>query len=151
MVRNGLVENVIIWDGLGEWKPEEGCVAIRSDDAQIGWVYDGETFSPPERYTEEPGLVHPPESVTRRQFALELLGHGIVSADEAVALAARAEPPEMMASFIATMPKLEQAMARIDMAADNYAIDNPLILSLFSALGKSESERDAFFVSAAAR
>lgn len=93
----------------------------------------------------------PPTSVTRRQFALELLAQGIVTAEEAVALAARAEPPAMVENFIASLAEFEQAVARIDMAADSYAFDNALLKALFAALGKSEDDRSAFFVSASGR
>lgn len=45
----GLVENVCEWDGVSEWTPAEGHVAVASDEAGPGWIYDAEsqTFSPP--------------------------------------------------------------------------------------------------------
>lgn len=45
----GIVENLILWDGVTDWSPPEGCIAIETDIAQIGWSYvDGEFIAPPE-------------------------------------------------------------------------------------------------------
>lgn len=47
----GIVENVVVWDGSVEsgWSPPEGCIAIQSDVAGIGWTYvDGVFIAPPE-------------------------------------------------------------------------------------------------------
>ena len=49
VVRDGVVENLIIWDGGAEgWQPPEGSIAVLiPDDASvsIGGTYDGEKFS----------------------------------------------------------------------------------------------------------
>lgn len=44
-----LVVNVALWDGETEWHPGEGLIAVRSDEAGIGWTWDAETgeFSAP--------------------------------------------------------------------------------------------------------
>lgn len=36
VIRDGVVENVIIWDGVTDWTPPEGCTVERSDTLQIG-------------------------------------------------------------------------------------------------------------------
>ena len=43
MIRNGVVENVSLWDGdLAKWQPPEGIVCIPApDDVGIGWTWDG--------------------------------------------------------------------------------------------------------------
>jgi len=45
-----IVINVCLWDGVTPWQPPEGCIAVQSDTAQIGWIYDPSTgtFTPPE-------------------------------------------------------------------------------------------------------
>jgi hypothetical protein len=44
----GIVTNMILWDGINDWTPEEGFFVIQSDVPQIGWTYeDGEFFAPP--------------------------------------------------------------------------------------------------------
>lgn len=43
----GIVENVALWDGIAEWAPPDGCEAIQSDTAWMGWSYADGVFSPP--------------------------------------------------------------------------------------------------------
>ena len=46
----GVVDSVIIWDGTESsgWAPPEGCIAVQSDTAQVGWDYaDGVFTAPP--------------------------------------------------------------------------------------------------------
>lgn len=61
----GAVINATLWDGLSDWTPGSGLSAIPSDEAQIGWTYDGQTFSSPA--APEPA---PPEPfrVTKSRF-----------------------------------------------------------------------------------
>jgi hypothetical protein len=43
IVVGGVVENVIIWDGVAEWNPPDGAtvIALNVDEAcDIGWTYD---------------------------------------------------------------------------------------------------------------
>jgi hypothetical protein len=42
-----IVVNVVCWDGEAEWSPPEGCIAVESDFAGIGWVYSGGSFFAP--------------------------------------------------------------------------------------------------------
>lgn len=43
----GIVVNIIIWDGVAEWSPPDGCIAIQSDTAQIGWTYSDGVLTAP--------------------------------------------------------------------------------------------------------
>jgi hypothetical protein len=45
-----IVTNVIEWDGVSDWAPDEGFFVIQSDTANIGDTYDPEngTFTPPD-------------------------------------------------------------------------------------------------------
>ncbi|MFS2113629.1 hypothetical protein [Herbaspirillum frisingense] len=51
MVENGVVANLIEWDGDVEtWAPPEETVMVLVEPAQfvdIGWLHDGEKFSAP--------------------------------------------------------------------------------------------------------
>lgn len=43
----GSVINIVLWDGVEEWAPDDGFLAIQSDSAQIGWSYVDGKFNPP--------------------------------------------------------------------------------------------------------
>ena len=50
IIRNGIVEEVIIWDGKAKWSPPEGtiCLSCEKQDAKIGDLYqNGEFVTPP--------------------------------------------------------------------------------------------------------
>lgn len=49
VVINGVVVNIVVWDGNNEWKPEEGETVKLSEDAGIGWHYKDGEFTPPEQ------------------------------------------------------------------------------------------------------
>ena len=36
IIRDGIVENIILWDGVSDWTPPEGCTVRQSDTLQIG-------------------------------------------------------------------------------------------------------------------
>lgn len=40
IIRDGVVENVIIWDGVTPYTPPEGCELRQSDTLQIGDAAD---------------------------------------------------------------------------------------------------------------
>lgn len=46
LVKNGIVENMIEWDGGTEYVPGEGCEVILADnqEVQIGYKFDGKKF-----------------------------------------------------------------------------------------------------------
>lgn len=52
IVKDGMVVNVVVWDGNTEWQPPEGTTAIKVTEetgpAYIGFPYaDGRFTSPP--------------------------------------------------------------------------------------------------------
>jgi hypothetical protein len=49
IIRNGVVENVHLWDGdLSKWQPPEGTISIPApDDIGIGWSWEGENWIEP--------------------------------------------------------------------------------------------------------
>lgn len=49
-MREGVVENVVEWDGESDWNPPEGSVAIMLKPGETtgpGWAYDGDIYTPP--------------------------------------------------------------------------------------------------------
>lgn len=56
VVKNGVVVNIVLWDGENDWEPEDGQIAVpipppvdNEQEAGIGWSYsDGTFIAPPE-------------------------------------------------------------------------------------------------------
>ncbi|MFW5401370.1 tail fiber assembly protein [Yersinia sp. 1252 StPb PI] len=49
VVLNGVVINIVVWDGVTEWQPNEGEAIVATDEIGIGWYYaDGTFTAPPE-------------------------------------------------------------------------------------------------------
>lgn len=48
MIRNGVVENICLWDGdLKTWQPPEGIDMVKAPNfLGIGWRYDGAWHEP---------------------------------------------------------------------------------------------------------
>lgn len=87
-------------------------------------------------------------TLTRRQFCLALVTHGILSNDDAV-LAAKGEWPTALDSFLEYAPLTEAQIteARIEWAAAGIIERmNPLVLTLGSWLGLTDAQIDAMFV-----
>lgn len=47
LIKNGVVENVVIWDGEGDIFADYTTVSIDGLTAGIGWSYDGKMFTAP--------------------------------------------------------------------------------------------------------
>lgn len=47
LVKNGIVENVVAWDGVSEYDPGPEYTLVETAEAAIGWTYDGNAFVPP--------------------------------------------------------------------------------------------------------
>lgn len=47
VIINGVVANVVVWDGKSEWIPPEGETVPLADNGGIGWSYSDGRFSPP--------------------------------------------------------------------------------------------------------
>ncbi len=44
VVRDGVVENVVLWDGESDWAPPEGSILVETAAAGPGDTYDGAKF-----------------------------------------------------------------------------------------------------------
>ena len=49
MIQNNVVQNIAIWDGISLWKPQNYILVdiTNQPSVDIGWSYDGTSFSPP--------------------------------------------------------------------------------------------------------
>lgn len=53
VVQNGVVTNLVAWDGKSEFKPEKADIVKCVGDVGIGWSYDGKKFIKPEDKTAQ--------------------------------------------------------------------------------------------------
>lgn len=52
MIKNGIVENIAIWDGVAEWHPEGyDLVDVTEINCHIGDLYNNGVFETPESET----------------------------------------------------------------------------------------------------
>jgi hypothetical protein len=55
MIRGGVVENVVLWDGESAWSPGPDWFVLDCPEAVgPGWTYDNSDFSPPPQPEPEP-------------------------------------------------------------------------------------------------
>lgn len=50
LIRNNIVENLVVWDGVELYNPGADYILVKVENGAvvgIGWVYDGTTFAPP--------------------------------------------------------------------------------------------------------
>lgn len=49
LVKNGVVDNIAEWDGQAAWNPGDEYTKVNVDEitCEIGYTYDGETFTKP--------------------------------------------------------------------------------------------------------
>jgi len=57
LVENGIVQGILVWDGVTPWEPNPGVQVIEvPDDVDVhaNWLYDGQTFTDPNPPVEIP-------------------------------------------------------------------------------------------------
>lgn len=125
IIENGAVVNVALADEpLADNWNEAGI-------AQIGWLYDGQTFTPP---PPEPEPV--PDAVSMRQARLALSRNGLLANAE---------------TAIAGMTGSAGDEARIEWEyATELRRDHPLVVALGQTLGLDDAAKDDLFRQAAA-
>lgn len=54
MIKDGIIQNIALWDGIAEWKPAGYELIDISNrlEVDIGWAYDGQSFQPPSQDQE---------------------------------------------------------------------------------------------------
>lgn len=106
----------------------------------LAWLEEGNT---PEPYIPPPPPV--PQSITRRQCAIELRERNLITAQEALDMTKTGEVPSMVAQIFASMSTDDRILAETDFAADTYMRSNPLLIQIMSASGATEEDIDDFF------
>jgi hypothetical protein len=95
----------------------------------------------------EPVIV--PDTISRRQCATKLKRIGLISQEEAVAMAANATVPAFIQSFFAKMDPEARDDAELLMTAQEFKRNNPVLVAAFHAGGMKDTDIDDFFISAA--
>lgn len=146
------------WRAL-QWDEDRGWIEVHRGDriwlSDIGTVqpfidmYNAQAAEPGEPDVSDVPLV--PQSITRRQCALQLLAMGAITAQEALDMTKTATVPAAIAQILdaqvanGAMTAEQRILAEIDFAAMNYYRNN----SLLSLMGLTEQEIDGFFIAAA--
>jgi hypothetical protein len=112
----------------------------------LEWLAEGNT---PEPYVAPPPPV--PQSITRRQCAIELRERTLITPQEALDMTKYGEVPAMVATLLQSMTESDRINAETDFAADTYLRSNALLNQIMTASGASEEDIDDFFRSAEER
>ena len=112
----------------------------------LEWLAEGNT---PEPYVPPPPPV--PQSITRRQCAIELRERTLITPQEALAMTKYGDVPSMVVTYFNTMSNTDIIKAETDFAADTYLRSNPLLVQIMTASGANTQQIDDFFTSAATR
>ena len=112
----------------------------------LQWLEEGNI---PEPYIPPPPPV--PQSITRRQCAIELRGRTLITPLEALNMTKTATPPAMIQTIFDAMTENDKILAETDFAADTYLRTNPLLIQIMTSTGATEEEIDGFFRSAVTR
>lgn len=108
--------------------PDAVCIAANT--GSIGWMWDGETLTPP-----PPAPAAVPAAVTMRQARLALLGAGLLANIDAA---------------IDALPSPQKEAARIEWEySQEVQRHNGFVSLLAPALGLTDAQTDALFVQAA--
>jgi len=99
--------------------------------------------------TEETEYV--PQSITRRQCAVELRERQLITPQEALDMTRIDTPPALVAQIFSAMSTNDRIVAETDFAADTYLRTNPLLIQIMSETGATEDDIDQFFRDASAR
>lgn len=125
VIENGVITNTVVVNNLTDIP---NLVAAVGNEG-IGWLYDGESFSPP-----PPPPVQIPQEITMRQARLALLDIGLL-ANVPVA--------------IDSLPEPDKTKAQIEWEYSNaLQRGNPFVAVLGTALGLSSQDIDNLFITA---
>ena len=136
-IRNGVVENIADTAPPVGWSLP-GMSVVQSDTANVGDLYDGTAFSPPQAPV--------PRALSRRQFIVGMLTEGFITAADADALSATGAIPAPFAAVAAQLPADQQVIARVTIrTATEFYRDNPLMIAGLGVVGATEAQLDEFF------
>ena len=112
----------------------------------LQWLAEG---NKPEPYVPPPPPI--PQSITRRQCAIELRERTLITPQEALAMTKYGDVPLMISNYFQSMSNTDIIKAETDFAADTYLRSNPLLIQVMTASGANTQQIDDFFRSAATR
>lgn len=112
----------------------------------LQWLSEG---NKPEPYVPPPPPV--PQSITRRQCAIELRERTLITPLEALNMTKTATPPAMIQSIFDAMTENNRILAETDFAADTYLRTNSLLIQIMTSTGATEEQIDDFFRSASTK
>ena len=125
VIENGVITNTVVVNNLTDMP---NLVAAVGNEG-IGWLYDGESFSPP-----PPNPVQIPQEITMRQARLALLDIGLLA---------------NVQTAINTLPEPDKTKAQIEWEYSNaLQRNNPFVTTLGTALGLSSDDIDNLFITA---
>jgi hypothetical protein len=103
----------------------------------------------PEPYIPSPPPV--PQSITRRQCAIELRERSFITPLEALNMTKYGDVPPMVSQIFSQMTETERIVAETDFAADTYMRTNSLLTTVMTSAGSTSQEIDEFFRQASTR
>lgn len=112
----------------------------------LSWLEEG---NQPEPYIPPPPPV--PQSITRRQCAIELRERQLITPLEALNMTKTATPPAMIQAIFDSMQQSDGIISETDFAADTYMRNNQLLIQIMTATGATSDQIDDFFRQAATR
>ncbi len=135
---------VIVRISDGSFIPKDA--GNRDYQEYLNWLREG---NQPEPYIPPPPPV--PQSITRRQCAVELRERQLITPLEALNMTKYGDVPAMISQIFAQMTTEEKIVAETDFAADTYLRSNILLITIMTAAGATEQEIDDFFRQSASR
>ena len=133
IIRDGAVVNTIVATVQEAQAAYPDAICIPADTGAIGWLWDGDTLTPPPPEPPEPPVV--PSAVTMRQARLALLGAGLLDDIDAA---------------INGLPSPQKEAARIEWEySQEVQRHNGFVSVLAPMLGLTEAQIDALFIAAA--
>lgn len=136
IIENGVVMNVSIADD--EWKAPEDIIAVASETAEKGQLYqDGEFTDPP------PAPLPVPEVISDRQFFHALAVLGMITEAEALAAVKTGDPPAAMDAFLSALPDDQEFGARMLLeGATTFQRSHPLTLAFAAGMNMTDEQTD---------
>ena len=131
IIIGGVVVNTIVATVAEAQAVYPDAVCIPADTGAIGWLWDGETLTPPPH-----GPAPVPAAVTMRQARLALLGAGLL---------------ESVGAAIDSLPSPQKEASRIEWEySQEVQRHNGFVSVLAPMLGLTEAQTDALFFAAEA-
>ena len=131
IIIGGVVVNTIVATVAEAQAVYPDAVCLPADTGAIGWLWDGETLTPPPH-----GPAPVPAAVTMRQARLALLGAGLLTSVD---------------TAIDSLPSPQKEAARIEWEyATEVQRSSGLVPMMGVALGLDDAALDALFIGAAA-